>query len=60
MISRFRSPKEQKAILERVEAGKNRHSHRHPSGALEGYQFQDLGLLVVDEDSALACATRSD
>jgi transcription-repair coupling factor (superfamily II helicase) len=50
MISRFRSPKEQKAILERVEAGKVDiliGTHRLLSKDL---RFQNLGLLVVDEE----------
>ncbi len=29
MISRFRTPKEQKIILEKVRAGQGRHPHRH-------------------------------
>jgi transcription-repair coupling factor (superfamily II helicase) len=50
MISRFRSPKEQKSILERVEAGKVDiliGTHRLLSKDL---RFQNLGLLVVDEE----------
>jgi transcription-repair coupling factor (superfamily II helicase) len=50
MISRFRSPKEQKAILEQVEQGKVDiliGTHRLLSKDLK---FQDLGLLVVDEE----------
>ena len=50
MISRFRTPKEQKIILERVEAGKIDiliGTHRLLSKDLK---FQDLGLLVVDEE----------
>jgi len=50
MISRFRSPKEQKEIVERVEAGKIDiliGTHRVLSKDLK---FQDLGLLVVDEE----------
>jgi transcription-repair coupling factor (superfamily II helicase) len=50
MISRFRSPKEQKSILERVEAGKVDiliGTHRLLSKDL---QFHNLGLLVVDEE----------
>jgi transcription-repair coupling factor (superfamily II helicase) len=50
MISRFRTPKEQKAILERVEAGKVDiliGTHRLLSKDLH---FQNLGLLVVDEE----------
>ncbi len=50
MISRFRSPREQKLILERVEAGKIDiliGTHRVLSKDLK---FHDLGLLVVDEE----------
>ncbi len=50
MISRFRSPKEQKIIVERVEAGKIDiliGTHRLLS---KDIKFQDLGLLVVDEE----------
>ncbi|MHB8302267.1 MAG: transcription-repair coupling factor [Acidobacteriaceae bacterium] len=50
MISRFRSPKEQKLILEKVEQGKVDiliGTHRVLSKDLK---FQDLGLLVVDEE----------
>src|SRR5277367_4260989 len=50
MISRFRTQKEQKLILERVEAGKVDiliGTHRLLSKDLK---FHDLGLLVVDEE----------
>jgi transcription-repair coupling factor (superfamily II helicase) len=50
MISRFRTPKEQKLILEKVEQGKVDiliGTHRVLSKDLK---FQDLGLLVVDEE----------
>jgi len=50
MISRFRTSKEQKEILERVAAGKVDiliGTHRILSKDLK---FQDLGLLVVDEE----------
>jgi transcription-repair coupling factor (superfamily II helicase) len=50
MISRFRSPKEQKVILEKVETGKVDiliGTHRILS---KDIKFQDLGLLVVDEE----------
>jgi transcription-repair coupling factor (superfamily II helicase) len=50
MISRFRTPKEQKIILERVEAGKVDvliGTHRLLSKDLN---FHDLGLLIVDEE----------
>ena len=50
MISRFRTPREQKEILERTAAGKVDvliGTHRLLSKDLK---FQDLGLLVVDEE----------
>jgi transcription-repair coupling factor (superfamily II helicase) len=50
MISRFRTQREQKSILERVEAGKVDiliGTHRLLSKDLK---FHDLGLLVVDEE----------
>ncbi len=50
MLSRFRTAKEQKEIVERVAAGKVDiliGTHRLLSKDL---QFQDLGLLVVDEE----------
>jgi transcription-repair coupling factor (superfamily II helicase) len=50
MISRFRTPKEQKIILEKAEQGKVDiliGTHRILSKDL---RFQDLGLLVVDEE----------
>jgi len=50
MISRFRSPKEQKAIVEKVETGRIDiliGTHRLLS---KDIKFQDLGLLVVDEE----------
>jgi len=50
MISRFRTPKEQKLIVEQVENGKVDiliGTHRLLS---KDIKFQDLGLLVVDEE----------
>ena len=50
MISRFRTPKEQKDIVARVETGKVDiliGTHRLLS---KDIKFQDLGLLVVDEE----------
>src|SRR5437868_6791443 len=50
MISRFRSPKQQKEILQKVEAGKVDiliGTHRLLS---KDVKFADLGLLVVDEE----------
>jgi len=50
MISRFRTAKEQKDVVERVEAGKVDiliGTHRVLS---KDIKFQDLGLLIVDEE----------
>jgi transcription-repair coupling factor (superfamily II helicase) len=50
MISRFRTPKEQKVIVEQIETGKVDiliGTHRILS---KDIKFQDLGLLVVDEE----------
>uniref|UniRef100_A0A7V4XRH1 Transcription-repair-coupling factor n=1 Tax=Acidobacterium capsulatum TaxID=33075 RepID=A0A7V4XRH1_9BACT len=50
MLSRFRTPKEQKAIVERVEAGEIDiliGTHRLLSKDLK---FHDIGLLIVDEE----------
>src|SRR5207248_4085302 len=50
MISRFRTPKQQKAIVEKVEQGKVDvliGTHRLLS---KDIKFQDLGLLIVDEE----------
>ncbi len=50
MISRFRTPKQQKEIIERVEAGKVDiliGTHRLLS---KDVKFHDLGLLVIDEE----------
>ncbi|HEV2132850.1 MAG TPA: transcription-repair coupling factor [Terracidiphilus sp.] len=50
MISRFRTPKEQKLIVERTETGKVDiliGTHRLLSRDIK---FQDLGLLIVDEE----------
>jgi transcription-repair coupling factor (superfamily II helicase) len=50
MLSRFRSPKQQKEIIEKVEAGKVDiliGTHRVLS---KDIKFQDLGLVVVDEE----------
>ncbi|MGA8087516.1 MAG: transcription-repair coupling factor [Terracidiphilus sp.] len=50
MSSRFRTPKEQKVILEKIETGKVDiliGTHRILS---KDIKFQDLGLLVVDEE----------
>ena len=56
MLSRFRSPKEQKAILERVATGKVDiliGTHRMLS---KDIQFRDLGLLIVDEEQRFGVA----
>jgi len=50
MMSRFRSPKEQKGIIEQIETGKADiiiGTHRILS---KDILFQDLGLLIVDEE----------
>ena len=50
MMSRFRSPKEQKVIVEQIETGKADiliGTHRILS---KDIKFQDLGLLIVDEE----------
>jgi transcription-repair coupling factor (superfamily II helicase) len=50
MVSRFRTPKQQKEILQRVEAGKIDiliGTHRLLS---KDVKFADLGLLIVDEE----------
>jgi transcription-repair coupling factor (superfamily II helicase) len=50
MISRFRSPKQQKEILQKIEAGKVDvliGTHRLLS---KDIKFSDLGLLIVDEE----------
>src|SRR6202042_1767717 len=56
MISRFRTPKEQKVILEKLEAGQIDiliGTHRILS---KDIKFQDLGLLVVDEEQRFGVA----
>ena len=56
MLSRFRRPREQKAILERVAAGKVDiliGTHRMLS---KDIRFRDLGLLVVDEEQRFGVA----
>ncbi len=56
MLSRFRSEKEQKAVLEDVEAGKVDvviGTHRLLS---RDVKFHDLGLLVVDEEQRFGVA----
>ena len=56
MLSRFRTDKEQKKILEELEAGKVDiviGTHRLIS---HDVKFQDLGLLVVDEEQRFGVA----
>jgi len=56
MLSRFRRPREQKAILERVAAGKVDiliGTHRMLS---KDMRFRDLGLLIVDEEQRFGVA----
>ena len=50
MISRFRSTKEKKEILERTEQGKVDILIGTHAILSQGLKFQDLGLLVVDEE----------
>ena len=50
MISRFRTPKEKKAVLEQVADGKVDILIGTHAVLAEGIAFQDLGLLVVDEE----------
>jgi len=56
LLSRFRSPKEQKEVVKRVEAGEVDiliGTHRILSKDL---QFRDLGLVVVDEEQRFGVA----
>ena len=56
MLSRFRRPREQKAILERVATGKVDiliGTHRMLS---KDIRFRDLGLLIVDEEQRFGVA----
>jgi transcription-repair coupling factor (superfamily II helicase) len=58
VISRFRTKKEQKEILERVEAGKTDiliGTHRIIS---KDVQFKNLGLLVIDEEQRFGVAVK--
>ena len=50
MISRFRTPKEKKDVLERTAEGKVDILIGTHAVLAQGVQFQDLGLLVVDEE----------
>ncbi len=50
MISRFRTPKEQKKILEDVEAGRIDILIGTHRVLAQDVKFQDIGLLVVDEE----------
>ena len=44
MISRFRSAKQQKEILQKLEAGKNRHSDRYAPNTFERHQVHRSGI----------------
>jgi len=50
MLSRFRTAKEKKDVLERVEQGKVDILIGTHALLAQGLKFQDLGLLVVDEE----------
>ncbi len=50
MISRFRTPKEQKKILEDVEAGRVDILIGTHRVLAQDIKFQDIGLLIVDEE----------
>jgi transcription-repair coupling factor (superfamily II helicase) len=50
MISRFRTPKEKKIILEQAEAGKIDILIGTHAVLSKDLKFQDLGLLIVDEE----------
>src|SRR6201996_3879303 len=50
MISRFRTPKEKKIILEKAEAGKINILIGTHAILSKDLKFQDLGLLIVDEE----------
>src|SRR5271168_5034159 len=50
MISRFRTPKEKKIILEKAEAGKIDILIGTHAVLSKDLKFQDLGLLIVDEE----------
>ncbi len=50
MLSRFRTSKERKEVLERVEQGKVDILIGTHALLSQGLKFQDLGLLVVDEE----------
>ena len=58
MLSRFRTPKEQKAIMERVKCGKCDvliGTHKLFSKSLE---FKNLGLLIIDEEQRFGVAQK--
>ncbi len=58
MISRFRKPKEQQAILRRVKRGEIDiliGTHKLLSGKVE---FRDLGLLIIDEEQRFGVAQK--
>jgi transcription-repair coupling factor (superfamily II helicase) len=51
-LSRFRSRKEQREIVEGLEGGQDRHRDRHPPAAAKGRRFKDLGLLISGRGAA--------
>ncbi len=60
MISRFRTAKEQKDIVERVATGQGGHSDRHAPAAFEGHQVSgSWACWLWTKSSASACGTRS-
>ena len=60
MISRFRTAKEQKVILEKNGTGQGRHSDRDASGAVEGSaNFRISGCWWWMRNNASGCGTRS-
>src|SRR5258706_4938572 len=50
MISRFRTPKQQKEIIERIEQGKIEVLIGKPRILSQDIKFPDLGLVIVDEE----------
>lgn len=58
LISRYRTPKERKQILKRVEDGKIDILIGTHSILQKGLQFKDLGLLVIDEEQRFGVAQK--
>ena len=51
MLSRFRSPGEQRKVLQAIARRRRRHCHRHASPHFRRrLVFKDLGLVVIDEE----------